>query len=73
MSADIGRRTSAATVATTLGAARAPDGCEIVEQCPLPDVASRMELNYLDGKVACELSKHLYGVDKCWFLRKKKA
>ena len=27
----------------------------------------------LDGKVACELSKHLYGVDQWWVLLKKKA
>ena len=27
----------------------------------------------LDGKVACELSKHLYGVDQWWGLLKKKA
>ena len=26
----------------------------------------------LDGKVACELSKHLYGVDQWWVLLKKK-
>ena len=26
----------------------------------------------LDGKVACELSKHLYGVDHWWVLLKKK-
>ena len=37
------------TVATTLGAARAPDGFEIVEQCPLPDVTDRTELNKLVG------------------------
>ena len=113
------------TVATTLGAACAPDGFEIVEQCPLPDVTDRTELNKLvgqkilyafddehygwyigtiagtnvgprdlkqtprancvvsyrrkdtmlvslDGKVACELSKHLYGVDQWWVLLKKK-
>ena len=112
-------------MATTLGAARAPDGFEIVEQCPLPDVADRTELTKLvghkilyafddehygwyigtisgtslaardlkqtprancvvsykkretmvaslDGKVACELSKHLYGVDQWWVLLKKK-
>ena len=116
----------ASTVASTLGAACAPDGFEIVEQCPLPDVADRAELNKLigqkilyafdnehygwhigtiagtglgtrdmkqtprancvvsykkketmvaslDGKVACELSKHLYGVDQWWVLLKKKA
>jgi len=39
----------ASTVATTLGAAREPDGFEIVEQCPLPDVSGRMELNKLVG------------------------
>ena len=60
----------ASTVATTLGSALAPDGFEIVEQCHLPDVADRTEcvVSYkrketmvasLDGKVACELSKHL--------------
>ena len=27
----------------------------------------------LDGKVACELSKHLYGVDQWWVLLKHKA
>ena len=27
----------------------------------------------LNGKVACELSKHLYGVDQWWVLLKKKA
>ena len=112
-------------MATTLGAARAPDGFEIVEQCPLPDVADRTELTKLVGqkilyafddehygwyigtiagtslaasdlkqtprancvvsynrrettvaslygKVACELSKHLYGVDQWWVLLKKK-
>jgi hypothetical protein len=37
----------ASTVATTLGVARVPDGFEIVEQCPLPDVAGRTELNNL--------------------------
>ena len=26
----------------------------------------------LDGKAACELSKHLYGTDKWWVLLKKK-
>ena len=40
----------ASTVATTLGAARAPDGFEIVEQCPLPDVADRTELTKLVGQ-----------------------
>ena len=116
----------ASTVASTLGAPCAPDGFEIVEQCPLPDVADRTELNKLvgqkilyafddehygwyigtiagtslgardlkqtprancvvaykrketmvaslDGKVACELSKHLYGVDQWWVLLKQKA
>ena len=38
------------TVATTLGAARAPDGFEIVQQCPLPDVIDRTELNKLVGQ-----------------------
>jgi hypothetical protein len=40
-------------VATTLGhgTARAPDGFEIVEQCPLPDVAGRTELNKLVGEM----------------------
>ena len=47
----------ASTVATTLGAARAPDGFEIVEQCPLPDVADRTELNKLVGE------KILYAFD----------
>ena len=113
-------------MASTLGAACAPDGFEIVEQCPLPDVAGRTELSKfvgqkilyafddehygwyigtiagtslaardlkqtprancvvsykrretmvasLDGKVACELSKHLYGVDQWWVLLKHKA
>jgi hypothetical protein len=99
---------------------------EIVEKCPLPDVADRTELNKLvgqkilhafdddhcgwyigtiagtslgardlkqtprancvisyrrketmvaslDGKVACELSQHLYGVDQWWVLLKRKA
>ena len=112
-------------MASTLGAALAPDGFEIVDQCPLPDVADRTELNKLigqkilyafdnehygwyigtiagtglgardlkktprancvvsykrketklaslDGKVACELSKHLYGVDQWWVLLKQK-
>jgi hypothetical protein len=27
----------------------------------------------LDGKVACKLSKHLYGVDQWWVLLKQKA
>ena len=27
----------------------------------------------LDGKVACELSQHLYGVDQWWVLLKRKA
>ena len=31
------------------------------------------KLASLDGKVACELSKHLYGVDQWWVLLKKKA
>ena len=113
----------ASTVATTLGAARAPDGFEIIEQRPLPDVTDKTELNKLvgqkilyafdddhygwyigtifstnltardlkhtprancvvtyrksetrvtslDGKVACELCKHLYGVDQWWVLLK---
>ena len=33
-----------------LGAARAPDGFEIVEQCPLPDVTDKTELNKLVGQ-----------------------
>ena len=44
-------------MATTLGAACAPDGFEIVEQCPLPDVAGRTELNKLVGQ------KILYAFD----------
>ena len=31
------------------------------------------KLASLDGKVACELSKHLYGVDQWWVLLKQKA
>ena len=44
-------------MATTLGAARAPDGFEIVEQCPLPHVADRTELTKLVGQ------KFLYAFD----------
>ena len=47
----------ASTVASTLGAPCAPDGFEIVEQCPLPDVADRTELNRLVGQ------KILYAFD----------
>ena len=47
----------ASTVATTLGAARAPDDFQIVEQFPLPDVADRTELNKLVGQ------KILYAFD----------
>jgi hypothetical protein len=38
------------TVATTMGAARAPDGFEIVEQCPHQDMINRTELNKQWGK-----------------------
>ena len=37
-------------MATSLGAARAPDGFQIVELCPRPDVADRTELNKLVGQ-----------------------
>jgi hypothetical protein len=48
---------NASTVATTLGAACAPDGFEIIEQCPLPDVTDKTELNKLVGQ------KILYAFD----------
>ena len=54
----------ASTVATTLGAARAPDGFEIVEQNPLPDVAGGMELNKLVGhKILYACDDEHYGCD----------
>ena len=52
-------------MASTLGAALAPDGFEIVDQCPLPDVADRTELNKLIGqKILYAFDNEHYG----WYI-----
>ena len=57
----------ASTVASTLGAACAPDAFEIVEECPLPDVAGKTELNKLVGqKILYAFDDEHYG----WYIGK---
>ena len=37
------------TVTTTLGESRPPDGFEIVDQCPLPDVRDRTHISIMSA------------------------
>ena len=53
--------TPASNVATTLRAACASDVFEIIEQCPLPDVTDKTELNKLVGQ------KILYAFDDDYY------